>query len=489
MVREKRRLAWVLMIGSIFLVAGCGVPTPEVIVVTKEVPGETIIETLEVPVEVEVQVPGHTLTMWSTETERESAQQALGIIKRFSEETGIGVKLMLVDEKDIDNLMAANVAAGTAPDVVFFPLDFVDAWHAQGFLDADAASAVIERLGSATFAEGALTLVALDDLYAAVPCDGWGMLLVYRKDLFNQLGLEPPVDFTKLEVAAVALEQAGFIGIMAGTSPSHTYTQQSFEHFALGNGVRLIDDAGEIALNSPEMVDTLIFFTEMMAQHGPKDSDTTEERSRALYLAGQTGMTLLSPLFLDELAGLDPSALPNCAECPGDPAYLAKNSGFVAALSGPHGGPAAYGQVNYLGITRGAQREAAMAFVEFWLSDAYLDWLSVAPESKLPMRRGTAEAPRVFIEGWARLQVGRDRKASLSDFYDVGTLAAIVEGPGSFERWGLASGHSQLVAAMYDEFIIPQVIADIIDGYISPQRGAALIQARLEDLQAALGGN
>ncbi len=500
----EKRLA--LLLASLIILSlvlgACAQPTPEkeivekTVVVTKvvEKPGEKIVETkivektVEVEKQVEVVKPGETIVFWSTENQPARAERTQQIINRFTEQTGIGVELVLVDENAIDSLMAANQAAGTMPDVVFFPLDFAATWYAQGVLDADAATAVVQDLDPATFSEGALTMVTTDDgKYMAVPSDGWGQLLIYRKDWFDELGLEPPTDFDKImEAAKTIQEKKGVTGIMAGTDPGQVFTQQCFEHFALANGVQLTDAEGNVTLNTPQMVEALKFYTDLMRDYGPGDTATYWLQARASYFAGEAGMVVWSPFILDEMAGLRDSVLPNCPECADDPAYLAKNSGVVPAFAGPSGSPAQYGQVSYMGITTNANTEAAKQFVEFWLNDGYLDWLGVAAEGKFPMRRGTPDEPNKFLEGWGNLKVGVDRKAPLSDFYSAEVLATIVEGANNFDRWGFAQGQGELVGAIYSELPIPQAIADIIEGVMTPEEAAAELQATVEEIQAAL---
>ena len=148
-----------------------------------------------------VVVAQETITFWSTETQPERVGVTQEIIARFTEATGISVELVLTSEDVLPNLMTANLAAGTLPDVVFHPVDFTAAWHAAGILDAEAATAVINNLGAETFS--ALGLVGTGDgLYMAVPSDGWGQLLIYRADLFEANGLEPPTTFEAIEAAA-----------------------------------------------------------------------------------------------------------------------------------------------------------------------------------------------------------------------------------------------------------------------------------------------
>ena len=430
---------------------------------------------------------GAHLQFWSTETQPERAQKTKAIIDRFTEQTGIDVSLVLTDENTLDSLMAANQAAGTLPDVIFHPVDFTAAWNVEGILDADAATTVINDLGVDTFS--ALNLVMTPDgKYGAVPTDGWGQLLIYRADLFAAAGLDVPDTFDKIEAAAAALNDPGnnFYGITASTDPTAVFTQQTFEHFALANGVQLTDDQGNVTLDTPAMVDAIGFYANLLSNYGPPGVGDVVS-TRATYFAGQAAMIVWSPFILDEMAGLRDAALPNCPECADDPAFLAKNSGFVPAFVGPDGDkPAQYGQVSNMGISTTANTDAAVQFVEFWLTDGYLDWLGVSPEGKFPMHRGTPDDPTKYIDGWSTLETGVDRRAPLGDFYSQDTLQALIQGATGFARWGFAQGQGELVSGIYSELPIPTVLGDVISGSTSPEDGAAEIQSWVEDIQSSL---
>ena len=462
--------ALTLIVSILFVaVSGC---TPE--------PGETIIQ------EVEVMVAGPTITFWSFENQPSRAAITQEIIADFTAETGINVELVLIDQSSMDSIMASNFAANTVPDVVFVPITLVGGWYADGILDSVAASSVIEALGEDTFSQGALSMVSVDDGYSAVPSDGWGQLLIYRKDLFEKYGLESPTDYDKILTAAQTLEENGYIGIMAGTDPGHNHTQSTFEQFALANGVTLTDSDGNITLNTPAMVHAIDTYSTLMTEYGPKDTATYWMQSRATYFAGQAGMVSWSPFILDDMAGLVDSILPNCPECLDDPAYLAKNSGIVGPISGPDGGPAQYGKVNYMGITTGADTEAAKQFVEYWLNDGYLRWLGVDAGGKFPMRRGTPDNPNVFVEGWSQLEVGVDRRGALSDFYSQETLDLLIQGANNLTGLGVREGELELVSAMYSELVFPRYVGEVMQGYLTPEEAAEMIQMEVEELQAAL---
>lgn len=424
------------------------------------------------------------LVFWSTETQPERAVATQAIIERFTAETGINVNLVLTEQDVLDSLIAANLAAGTLPDVIFHPSDYAAAWYADGILNNTAATQVINDLGADYFSG---LNMAGDGAggYTGVPTDGWGQLLIYRQDWFDEAGLAAPTDFASILAAAEHFHDPdnNVYGIAIATDPGAVFTQQTFEHFALANGVQLTDDAGNVTLDTPAMVEALRTYTDLAGLYGPPGIVDVVS-SRATYFAGQSAMLVWSPFILDEMAGLRDAALPNCPECVEDPAFLARNSGFVPAFIGPDGSdPAQYGQVSMMGITTSAPPET-IDFVKFWLSEGYLDWLAVAPEGKFPMRRGTAENPTLFVEGWSTLPAGVDRKAPLGDFYSQDVINGIAEGATNFARWGFAQGQGRLAGGVYQELVVPIAIADILSGAITPEEAAAEIQAQVEEIQA-----
>jgi multiple sugar transport system substrate-binding protein len=424
------------------------------------------------------------ITFWSTESQPERVERTQAMLTRFQEASGIQVELVPVEEDQLPELVTASAAAGTLPDVIFHPLDFTIGWYENGILDAEAATRAVDELGRDTFSPGALELVTVDKGLAAVPSDGWGQLLIYRKDLFDAAGLAAPDTYEKILAAAKALHKPAenFYGITAASKAGEVFTQQTFEQFALANNCQLVDNSGTITLNSPECAEAIATFTDLVKNYGPSgeaDVDTT----RATYFAGQAAMLIWSPFILDEMAGLRDNALPTCPECSGDPAFLAKNSGFVPAFAGPKGQPAQYGQVSSLGITTNADVEPSIAFIKFWFDEGYLDWLGLSPEGKLPMRRGTASEPDKWVNGWNQLETGVDRKAKLSDIYGDEVLQLLVQGTQSFKRWGFSQGQGALVGVVYEALPAPAQIREVLDGSLTPEQAAEEMQAEVEGLQ------
>jgi multiple sugar transport system substrate-binding protein len=431
------------------------------------------------------------ITFWSNEFQPARVERQQAIIDAFeAANPGVEVELVVMDENLMDQLMTLNVAAGTPPDVVLHPLQLSAKWYDQGLLDAEFATQMVNDLGADTFSAGALGLYEAPDTdgWFAIPSDGWGQMLIYRKDLFDEAGLEPPTSYENIMAAAEALHdpENGFVGFLGASSPSELFTWQVFEHVALANGANLTDAEGNVNFNSPEMQEAMEFYVELMNNYGPLESDYYWLQTRAEYFAGNGAMVIWSPFILDEMAGLRDSVLPTCAECEEDPAFIARNSSVVSAFVGPSGeSPAAWGSVNAIGVAPGAD-PAAQAFVEYWMNDAYLDGLSIAAEGKFPMRPGTADEPTLYQDGWGNLEVGVDTRAPLSDFYDEETLATIVEGANGYVRMGFGSGQDLLASAVSAQFFIQENLVAALNGDLTVEEALEEIQIAIEDLQFEL---
>ena len=427
------------------------------------------------------------LTVWTLENlpDRLAAQEE--IAAAFTESSGIEVELVGIDENQFNQLLTSSAAAGELPDVVgALSLAGVQALAANELVDTEAAGAVVEQLGADTFSEQALALTRDGDAQLAVPSDGWAQLLLYRTDLFEAAGLAPPDTYEALLAAARALDTPEVAGFTGATVPGDAFTEQTFQHLAIGNGCQLVDDEGEVALESPECVAAFELYDTLVSDFsvaGAQDVDTT----RATYFAGQAAMVVWSSFILDELAGLREDALPSCPECAADPTFLATNSGVVTAVQGPDGEePAQFGEVVSWAITAGAQTEDAQAFVSHMMEDGYEDWLGFSPEGKVPVRQGTADEPTRFIDAWATLPAGVDTKAPLADVYPPEVLEALTAAPDAVAPWGITQGQGALVGASLGELPVPAAIAAVAGGEVEPAEAATQAADAVREIQESL---
>jgi len=426
------------------------------------------------------------ITFWTAEDNAERVAATQTIIDAFTAKTGIQVEMVAIAEDQLQAQITAASAGGTLPDVYgALSLGFTHSLAADGLVDSAATQAVVDALGADTFSPRALELDTADGQLVGIPSDSWAQLLVYRKDLFEAAGLAVPNTFDAISAAATALNKDNVAGIVAATGPGDSFTQQTFEYFALANGCQLTDDAGNVTLTSPECVDTFKFYTDLIKNGsvaGVQDADTT----RAAYFAGDAAMIVWSSFLLDELAGLRNDALPTCPECTSDPLFLANNSGIVTGISGPSGTPTQFGELVSFVIGKDANTAAAEAFVQYMMSDGYVDWLGLAPEGKFPTRLGTAANPTEYADAWGTLEAGVDTKKPLGDIYPKDVIDTLTQSANTMNRWGFPQGQGDLVGPLLVELPIPKALGEALDGSATPEEAAANAQADVEEIKASL---
>jgi multiple sugar transport system substrate-binding protein len=431
--------------------------------------------------------PANSIKVWTLENlpDRLEAQKALA--QRFTQATGITVDLVGVDEDQFSQLIQSSAASNDLPDVVgAVPLAGIRSLAADELLDTAAAGKVVADLGAETFSPRALELTRDGDTQLAVPSDGWAQLLLYRKDLLTAAGLPIPRTYADLAAAAKALNKNGVAGFVGATAAGDAFTQQTFEHVALANNCELVDNGGQVTLDSPPCQAAFSFYDDLVrtaSVPGAQDADTT----RATYFAGKAATMIWSSFILDELAGLRNDAAPSCPECTGNPRFLVDNTGIVTALSGPDGTqPAQFGEIVSWSVVNGAAADPSARFIEFMMNDGYPDWLGFAPEGKIPARTGTKDDPKKFTNLWRTLPAGVDAKKPLADFYPPDVLDSLAGSLDTFRRWGFTQGQGPLVGASLGELPVPQAVAAMTSGEVDAATAAKQAQDAVTELQKTL---
>ena len=419
---------------------------------------------------------GHAqLTFWTAEVQPERLEVQEKIAADFEAASGISVEIVPVEESALAERVTAAFGAGDLPDVIGHPVSQTVGWAEAGILDIEAASELISDLGVDSFADGPLALVALGEDYAAVPSSGWTQLLVYRQDLFEEAGLEPPTTFANISAAVEALHSPpDMFGFVAATDASNDYMMQVLEHFFLADGVALLDDEGNISLDREKTVEVLEFY-KGLADASP-EGNLFWEQSRELFLAGQAAMIVWSPFILDELAGLRDEVPVTATDDPTS-SDLASRTGFVTSIAGPsHPEGAGWASASYWGITVDADTDAAKQFIEFMATEGYTDWLSMAPEGLFPVRTE-------FVDAWSQLDVGVDRRMPLGDIYSAEVIDDIVAGLEVGNRWAFSQGEGALVSALYGTRTMAEAVRAFLDDERSAEETVDLLQIELEALR------
>ncbi len=423
-----------------------------------------------------------TLRFWTTEEQPERLARQEQMAADFAAASGHTVEVIPVSENDLGTRATAAFAAGDLPDVIYHSLQYALPWAEAGILDTDAATDVVENLGADTFASGALAMAATADGYASVPVDGWTQMIVYRADKFEEAGLEPPTSYANVLAAVEALHNPPeMYGFVAATKIDENFMSQVLEHVFLANGVSPVGPDGIIELDEAATVEVLEFY-KAIAEASPP-GDLYWDQSRSLYFSGNAAMIIWSPFILDELAGLRDSAPPTINDDP-TTRDLATATGIVTNFSGPSNPDgAAWADIRYFGITSDASTDAAMEFVEYSMNEGYGQTLSIAPEGKFPVRRGTADAPAQFSKLWATLDVGVDRKAPLGELYDQAMIDEIVGGLDVAQRWGVADGQLATASKVINSQVINRLVREYIDGVRDASATVAELNAAIASVE------
>jgi len=409
------------------------------------------------------------LKFWTTEEQPERMQRQQEMAKLFKEKTGISVQVIPVTESELGKRTTAAFAANDLPDVIYHTLQYAVPWAEAGILDVDAATEAVNALGQGTFAPGALNAAKFSGGFASVPVDGWTQMIVYRKDLFEANGLRPPDSYKNIEAAIKKLHNPDkMYGFVTATKVDENYMMQVLEHVMLANGYSVVDAKGAIndSKRDRQKLKNALEFYLATAKASPP-GELFWKQSRELYFAGKAAMIVWSPFIMDELAGLRDDAPPTINNDPTS-RELALKTGFITTLSGPQNRKgAAWADLRFFGITTNAQTAEAVKFVEFSMDEGYEYTLSIAPEGKFPIRRGTASEPDKFIKAWGKLPVGVNRKAPLRDIYPKSVIDNIVGGLDTAQRWGLNENQLSRASRVINSQVFSRVVREYIDGRIT----------------------
>ncbi len=411
---------------------------------------------------------------WTTDNEEDRVKVYEEVAARYMEQNpNVEVRIVPIEEAGVSQRIAVAVAANRKPDIVRMGIERVAAFAADGILDQDAAMNVINGIGLDDFREGPLQMVKdpASGKYAAVPYDGWIQALWYRQDLFDQLGLAAPESWDAISAANCAVvDQNNFLyGLTIGTDPGQNYGHQVFEQVAISNNAWPFDEAGNVTMNTPEMIEALRFYTSLQdcATPGPQ----YWRGAREAYEYDQAAMLFYSTYIMDDL--VDGSGLEGGGNVELATPDLAQKTGFAPKMQGPNGS-ASYGQLVTLGILTDADPEA-QDVVKFFLTEGYQDVLALAPFGKVPVTKSA-------VDGWM----------SSSDYfanYSPDTLNQIANGYDTMQRWlfrpDYDSAQRAVIGDIEGRLLIPQVVSNIaLEGSMTPETAAEFLQTQVEQLLA-----
>jgi ABC-type glycerol-3-phosphate transport system substrate-binding protein len=221
---KKMLFAYLAIVTILAMLAACGpTPTPEVVekvvketvVVEKEVQVEV---TKEVQVEVEKPVAKKIVIDNSYMSDPDPREADAGQVQMFEEKyPDIDVVHSTVAHEDFKQAIRAYLTASTPPDVMtwfagnrarFFIdkdliMDISDVWESEGWNES--------------YPAGFRAMSSVDDKQYFVPASWYWWAVYYRKDIFEQYGLEPPETWEEFLQLCETLKENGVAPIAIGT--------------------------------------------------------------------------------------------------------------------------------------------------------------------------------------------------------------------------------------------------------------------------------
>lgn len=449
----------------------------EQVEVTRIVEGESVTEQVEVTriVEVETEPEDRTVVeFWTTDNEEERVDVYEEVAARYMEQNpDVEVRIVPIEEAGVTQRIATAQAANRLPDIVRMGVERVAAFAADGLLDEEAATAVIESVGEDDFRSSPLQMVTNPEtgMYAAIPYDGWLQAIWYRSDVFEEAGLEPPITWEAIQEACQTLPGTGDLlyGVTLGTDPGQNYGHQVFEQFAISNDAWPFDAEGNVTMNTPEMIEALEFYTSLQecAPPGPQ----YWRGAREAYELDQSGMLFYSTYIMDDLVEGSGTEEGGNIEIPVED--LAGKTGFAPEMRGPNGS-ASYGQLVTLSIMQGADPQA-QDVAEFFLTEGYQDVLALAPFGKVPVLESA-------VDEWKGL-------SPYFENYSPETLDQIANGYESMQRWLFRPDYNAAQRAVIGDIegrlLIPTAISNIaLEGTMTPEQAAEFLQQEVEQMMA-----
>jgi multiple sugar transport system substrate-binding protein len=200
-----------------------------------------------------------TIEVWAMGTEGEN----LDVLAEdfMAENPEAEVQVTPVPWEAAHDKIATAIAAGEVPDVSLVGTTWMGEFAATDALDPTPTDLIDEG----SFFEGAWDTTVYDGTSYGVPWYVETRLIFYRSDLAEQAGVEEPTDWDSLKAMAAGVQEAGARWGL-NLQPGGTGAWQTFMPFAWQNGAAIVDDEGEYALDSPEMVEALEYYASYFSE-------------------------------------------------------------------------------------------------------------------------------------------------------------------------------------------------------------------------------
>jgi multiple sugar transport system substrate-binding protein len=214
----------------------------------------------------------------------------------------VKVDVERVDWGEVVTKVTAAAAAGSPYDIVDTGISENQWVLQQAGLFQPLTDVVMELGGEDYISPGALKRYKGE--YWMIPRVGFVFHLLYRKDLFEKKGLEPPKDWKEyLECAKKLTEDTdgdGKVDRWGTIMPigSNYFPGIYMFNLMIDNGGHLLDEKGKVVFDSPQNIETIKFIQELYKYSPPGSATYQIVDMRTAFYHGRAAMSWYSTLML-----------------------------------------------------------------------------------------------------------------------------------------------------------------------------------------------
>ena len=227
------------------------------------------------------------------------ANAVLKYADEFTQLTGIKLKIDSFQEQQARQRMMTILQSKSSDMDIFMSLKSRDGmlyskagWYAD--LTEFANKGAAPDYNVADFGKGALDGEVFDGKLMGIPLNVEGPVMFYRKDVFKELGINPPKTLEELEAASKAIKEKKPDIIPFATRGLKSALPFTFSVFLHNMGGEYVVD-GKANLTNATTKKAIDFYARMLRDYGPPGSvNNTFYQLSALYRDGKTAMNFES---------------------------------------------------------------------------------------------------------------------------------------------------------------------------------------------------
>lgn len=209
--------------------------------------------------------------------------------KKFTEATGVQVRIDNEAWEDVRPKAAVAANVGSGPDIILGWFDDPHQYPDKLVPLTDLADYLGNKYGG--WYDAAQRYGMKDGEWIGLPLGAAGACMVYRQSWVQEAGFEAfPTDYQQVLDCAKKLKANGHpmgmaLGNAVGDGNGWTHT------ILWGFGGKMVDDDGEVVLDSPETVQALEYVKELYESFVPGTLSWLDSNNNKAFLAGELGAT------------------------------------------------------------------------------------------------------------------------------------------------------------------------------------------------------